>query len=79
MAHDELEKQQCPPVRIISKLPVALCHPFKARGAVSGFWKDREPNPLSTAAIPNFWGFPSLTNVMVNRLPEEFQAEGFYG
>lgn len=45
MADDELEKQSCQPVGVISELSDGLCHPFSANPVellVSG----REPSPL---------------------------------
>lgn len=78
MADDELEKHWMPAYGSHFQAVRWFVPPiFWKSSGTFGEW-DRAITP-SHDAEPNFWGVRSLTSLMVSRLTEEFQAQGFYG
>ena len=64
------------------KLSAVLCRPLDERPLgrlVNGCWGNGELSLSLSEAAPSFWGVHSLKSLMVSRLTEEFQDEGFYG
>lgn len=64
----------------MSELSAVLCHPLDGRPVglgVNGAGGAESYHPSLSEAVPSLWGVHLLKSLMVSRLTEEFQDEGF--